>query len=215
MTQFGSSFLPVHFVGALLEGQTPANHLNLNYNFGVGNGRGQIISRGGDAGDINNNRAFLGNVFIKPDGLYGLQMGASIYHDSINTATGLAAREWIQSAHLIWQKETPELMAEFANVHHTPIGGGPVSNSQGFYLQAAYRLPGAAKPLKPYFRFDQIHVPRSDAIFRGLVPTFSSATAGMRYDISTFAAFKLEYRNYWRRDLPGFYGIFTQTSFTF
>jgi hypothetical protein len=48
-----------------------------------------------------------------------------------------------------------------------------------------------------------------------VVPVFSGSTAGVRYDISSFAAFKLEYRNYWRRDLPSFHGIFTQTSFTF
>ena len=46
MTQFGSSFLPVHFVGSLIEGAVPAGGLNLNYNVG-GNGRGQIISRPG------------------------------------------------------------------------------------------------------------------------------------------------------------------------
>jgi hypothetical protein len=215
MTQFGSSFIPVHFVGALLEGQTPASHLNLNYNVGIGNGRGQIISRAGDAGDINSNRAWLVNAYIKPDALYGLQVGGSVYRDSINTTTGLAAREWIESAHLVWQKETPEFIAEFANVHHEPANGGRVSNSQAWYMQAAYRLPGIAKPWKPYYRFEQIHVPRSDAIFRSVVPVFSGSTAGIRYDISSFAAFKVEYRNYWRRDLPSFHGIFTQTSFTF
>ena len=215
MTQFGGSFIPVHFVGALFEGQTPASHLNLNYDFGVGNGRGQIISRAGDAGDINNNRAWLANAFIKPDALYGLQAGGSVYHDAINTTTGLAAGEWIESAHLVWQKESPEFIGEFANVRHKPINGGVVSNSQAWYLQTAYRLPGAGKKWKPYYRFEQIHVPRSDAIFRPVVPVFSGSTAGVRYDISSFAAFKLEYRNYWRRDLPSFHGIFTQTSFTF
>jgi hypothetical protein len=47
------------------------------------------------------------------------------------------------------------------------------------------------------------------------VPTFSGSTAGARYDFSTFAAFKLEYRYYTRRDLPSIHGIFAQTSFTF
>src|SRR5579872_5176318 len=44
MTQFGGSFIPVHFVGTLVEGAVPASGLNLNYNFGLGNGRGQVIS---------------------------------------------------------------------------------------------------------------------------------------------------------------------------
>jgi hypothetical protein len=215
MTQFGSSFIPVHFIGTLLEGQAPIAHLNLNYNFGVGNGRGQIISRGGDPGDINNNRAWLANLFVRPDKLYGLQVGGSVYHDAINTVAGLRAREWIQSAHVVWNKEKPEFIAEFANVHHEPIPGGAVSNSQAFYLQAAYRLPSELRAWKPYFRFEQIHVPRSDAIFRSVVPVFSAVTGGVRYDITNYAAFKMEYRNYWRRDLPPFHGIFGQTSFTF
>jgi hypothetical protein len=215
MTQFGGSFIPVHFVGTLFEGQAPAGHLNLNYNFGVGNGRGQIISRAGDAGDINGNRAWLVNAFVRPDKLYGLQVGGSVYRDMINTTAGLAAHEWIEAAHVVWQKESPEFIGEFANVRHMPIFGGVASNSQAWYLQGAYRLPGAARPWKPYYRFEQIHVPRADAIFRPVVPVFSGSTAGVRYDISSFAAFKLEYRNYWRRDLPSFHGIFTQTSFTF
>ena len=41
MTQFGGSFIPVHFIGTLVEGEVPAGGLNLNYNGGIGNGRGQ------------------------------------------------------------------------------------------------------------------------------------------------------------------------------
>ncbi len=63
MTQFGGSFIPVHFVGSLAEGAIPAGGLNLNYAAGMGNGRGQVISRGGDFADINNNRAWLVNAF--------------------------------------------------------------------------------------------------------------------------------------------------------
>ena len=215
MTQFGGSFIPVHFVGTLVEGVTPAGGLNLNYNIGLGNGRGQVISRAGDFGDINNARAWLTNVFIKPDALYGLQLGGSLYRDELNpqNPSGVVAREWIESGHIVWQKETPEFIAEFANVHHDFRSGGS-SNSQAFYAQTAYRLPFANK-WKPYYRFELIHVPKSDLIFRPVVPTFSGSTAGIRYDFASFAAFKLEYRNYSRRDLPNINGIFTQTSFTF
>jgi hypothetical protein len=215
MTQFGGSFIPVHFVGTLVEGEVPASGLNLNYNFGLGNGRAAVISRPGDFGDVNNNRAWLANAFIKPDKLYGLQVGGSVYHDELNPVVAPAAREWIQSAHIVWHKETPEFIAEFANVTHNPIQGGVSSNSQAFYAQTAYRLPFGQKLWKPYFRFEQIHVPKSDAIFRSVVPTFSGMTFGLRYDISSFAAFKWEYRHYDRRDLPSINGAFIQTSFTF
>jgi hypothetical protein len=42
------------------------------------------------------------------------------------------------------------------------------------------------------------------------------STAGIRYDITDFAAFKGEYRNFQRgRGQPWFNGVFFQTDFTF
>src|SRR5947207_1187760 len=79
MTQFGGRFIPVHFVGGLLEGSLPAGGLNVNYQGGVGNGRGNVISRGGDAGDNNARPAWVLNLFTKPDALFGLQVGGSLY----------------------------------------------------------------------------------------------------------------------------------------
>src|SRR5207244_10730903 len=51
MTQFGGGFIPVHFIGTLVEGSVPAGGLTLNYDLGLGNGRGQVIGRGGAAAD--------------------------------------------------------------------------------------------------------------------------------------------------------------------
>lgn len=214
MTQFGGGFIPVHFIGMLAEGDLPAGGLNLNYNVGLGNGRGDVISRGGDPGDINNNRAWLVNMFVKPNLPYGLQVGGSVYRDLVTPLNVLGAREWIQSGHIVWLKETPEIIAEFANVIHQPLLGGPASHSQAWYAQVAYRLPWFERVLKPYYRIEQIHVPRSDVVLRP-VPTFTGSTSGIRYDFSSLAAFKLEYRYYWRRDLMPIRGIFAQTSFTF
>ena len=224
MIQFGGGFLPVHFIGALAQGSIPAGGLNLNYDVGLGNGRAAVLSRGGDIGDINNNRAWLVNAFVKPDFLYGLQIGGSVYRDKLNPLVAPAAREWIEAGHIVWARESPEFIAEFANVSHTPIAGavpgvapgaGVASNSQAFYVQTAYRLPGAARLFKPYYRFEYMHIPQADAIFRGLEPSFTASTGGVRYDITTFAAFKLEYRRYQVRHMPDFQGVFLQTSFTF
>src|SRR5882672_10234371 len=97
MTQFGGSFIPVHFVGSLVEGVVPAGGLNLNYAAGLGNGRGQVISRPGDFGDVNNNRSWLINAFVKPNRMYRFRMGGSVYRDSLNPLNGPAASEWIQA----------------------------------------------------------------------------------------------------------------------
>lgn len=215
MTQFGGRFIPVHFVGALVEGAIPSAGMNLNYNFGIGNGRSSVISRGSDAGDVNNHRAWLANVFIKPDAVYGLQVGASVYRDKINTG-GREFPEWITSAHLVWNRENPEIIAEAANINHTEVSRpGSKWNSQAYYIQAAYRLPDVAKLWKPYYRFEYIHIPRTDAVFQG-VPNLAGSVAGLRYDISTFAAIKFEYRNQRRQaGQPRINGGFIQTSFTF
>ncbi len=214
MTQFGGSFIPVHFIGALAEGALPAGGLNLNYNAGIGNGRGAVISRGGDFGDINNNRAWLVNLFVKPDKLYGLQAGGSVYRDKITLAPNQYG-EWITSGHLVWTRENPEVIAEVANVRHQGQGSlNGVSNSIAYYIQTAYRLPWLERLWKPYYRFEYIHIPKSDTVFR-LVPSANTSIVGMRYDVSSFAAIKLEYRNIGRPGQPRINGAFAQTSFTF
>src|SRR5262249_52889939 len=81
MIRFGGTFEPVHFVGAQSEGSVPLGGLNLGYNVGLGNGRGSIFSRPGDAGDINSNRAWLVNAFSRPAKFSHLQIGGSFYKD--------------------------------------------------------------------------------------------------------------------------------------
>jgi hypothetical protein len=218
MIQFGGRFIPVHFIGGLLEGAVPAGGLNLNYSAGIGNGRGGVVSRAGDAGDINNNRAWLVNLFARPDALYGLQVGGSAYRDKISLVDGRDFREWITSAHAVWSKEDPEVIAEYANVHHQQINGPAVpSNSGAFYVQAGYRLPLFERLWKPYYRFEYIHVPRSDVVFQlQPVSNLAGSVVGLRYDLSSFAAMKFEYRN--QRRAPGqprINGVFFQTSFAF
>jgi hypothetical protein len=214
MVQFGGAFLPVHFIGALTEGTVPAGGLNLTYNAGAGNGRGTTLTRGGDFGDVNNNRAWLLNAFVRPDGLHGIQMGASLYRDKITLADAPAAREWIEAFHIVREKENPEIIAEFANVTHRPVGGGGAFHHQAGYVQVAYRLPAFEGKLKPYYRYEHIHIAKSDPVFRN-VRGLSASTAGIRYDISSFSALKFEYQSV---DRPGAVrsnvGI-AQTSFTF
>jgi len=216
MIQFGGSFLPVHFVGALVEGSVPAGSLNLNYNVGLGNGRSSALSRAGDAGDVNNNRAWLANLSVRPDKLYGLQIGGAVYHDRLNLTSVQNFKEWITSGHIVWNRENPEIIAEFSNVTHKDYSGIlATANSQAFYVQSAYRLPFNARVWKPYYRFEYIHIPRSDVPFRN-VPNLSGSVLGMRYDLSEFAALKFEYRR--QRRAPGEPSVnvgFIQTSFTF
>lgn len=214
MIQFGGRFLPVHFVGLLGEGEIPSGPIGLNYQVGMGNGRGSIISRAGDSGDVNNNRAWVVNLFSRPASIRGLQVGGSFYGDEITSGALPRTKELISSAHIVWVRETPEFLAEFANVHHDVPQTGRTFNSQAYYIQVAYRLPWFEKQWKPYYRFEYIHSPAGEPVLE--VPNLVESTVGVRYDISAFAAFKTEYRSTRRgTNEPRFNGAFLQTCFTF
>jgi hypothetical protein len=222
IVKVGGTFTPVHFVGLLAEGNIPSGGLGLSYNVGVGNGRGEVISRPGDAGDINNNRAWVAKLYARPPKLYGLELGASFYQDKITLVTPTAQdfREWIASAYLVWTKGAPEFLAEFDNVHHRSILTNQVANNDAFYVQFAYRLPWLERSLKPYYRFEYAHMPLSEQVFTHFDQ--GESIVGLRYDISSYAAFKSEYR--YTKSQPGVLGLlaqpainglFFQTDFTF
>lgn len=195
MTRFGGPFIPVHFVGVLAEGTHPAWGANFNYQVGIGNGREQTITQGGDAGDFNNNRAWLSTIFFRPDRFFPLQFGGSLYRDKITTAANRQVRETISSAHITWTKETPELIAEYSNVYHRDLNNQRPSNSQAWYVQAAYRLPWWKEKVKPYARYEDMDIDPFDVIYTGGVqPTRQSIIAGVRYDFAELLALKGEWR---------------------
>src|SRR2546427_1359674 len=220
MVQIGGSFIPVHFVGLLAEGNVPSGGLGLGYSVGLCNGRASVFSRAGDSGDANNNRAWVATVFSRPARFYGFQFGVSVYRDKLTPVPGQNFSEAIESAHLVWTKEHPEVLSEFFNVHHRDLQTSRTLNSQAFYVQLGYRLRFQENKWKPYYRFEYIHRPTNEPVwdFTG-VPVVSDlvgSTVGLRYDITNYAALKGEYRNdRVGTDEPRINGVFLQTAFTF
>jgi hypothetical protein len=152
--------------------------------------------------------------------VYGLELGGSAYRDKISLPGGPDYREWISSAYLVWTKGAPEFLTEFDNVNHRNILTNQTANSDAFYSQFAYRLPWFEKSWKPYYRFEYTHMPLSEQVFT-YQPQLESIL-GVRYDISNFAAFKLEYRFLNSQPARGSHptepavnGVFLQTAFTF
>jgi hypothetical protein len=215
MIKFGGTFIPTHFVGLEAEGNIPSGGLGLGYNVGLGNGRSSFLSKAGDSGDSNDNRAWVANVYARPPRFYGFQVGASVYRDKLTPKPGQNFGEWITAADVVWTKERPEFLAEFANVHHRDEFTSMTWDSQAFYIQLAYRLPWQQSKWKPYYRFDHIHKPETDPTLADVLD-LSGSTLGVRYDITTYAAFKGEYRNS-RHGVgePRVNGAFFQTAFTF
>lgn len=213
MIRFGGTFLPVHFVGILAEGAVGAG---VRYQAGLGNGRHTNLARGGDAGDVNKQRAWLAGLTLTPGALRWLQVGGAFYSDRAQVAAG-SVDERALAAHVVWTREHPEVIAEYARVRHE-LRGGPAATSEAGYVQLAYRLPGAADALKPYARWERVDVPTADPLLGAVTPTlnYRGIIAGLRYDFAPVAALKAEYR----REQVGtparwFDTIVLQASFTF
>jgi hypothetical protein len=212
MIKFGGTFLPVHFVGILAEGSVAAG---LRYQAGLGNGRGSVLARGGDAGDVNKQRAWLAGLTLTPSGLRSLQVGGAFYSDRAQVAAG-PVQERTVTAHVVWTKERPEFIAEYAHARHE-ISGGASATSEAGYAQLAYRLPGAADVVKPYARWERVRVPTSDPLLGAATPTlnYTALIAGLRYDFAPVAALKAEYRREKVGTPRWFDTIVLQASFTF
>jgi hypothetical protein len=117
-------------------------------------------------------------------------------------------------------KEHPEILAEYATVHHRDLATSQTFNTTSYYVQVAYRLPWEASKWKPYYRFEYIHRPRAEPVWdfstTPSVVDLVGSLVGVRYDITNFAAFKGEYRRARRAvNEPNVNGAFFQTAFTF
>lgn len=193
LVRIGGVFLPVHFIGALAEGVVSGRLLTFGYEAGIGNGRDSSIGRAGDAGDVNGTRAGVLAVRVRPATPFGLQVGGSVYLDRVALVTG-SFDERIASAHVVWDRGAPELIAEYANVRHEPTAGGTAASSDGYYVHGAVRLPGALTSLKPYGRFERVVIDDDDVVFSSLTSDYRAMLLGVRWDFETLATAKLEGR---------------------
>ncbi len=188
----GGPFMPVHFIGLFAEGTLNTGVTSFSYEAGIGNGRGANIARGGDAGDVNRSRAGLVAARLRPFD-YGLQLGGSLYLDRIGTTTE-SFDERITSAHVVWDRGAPELVAEYAWVNHDPRTTGTAHTSEGWYAHAGYRLGGPLYRFKPYARLEHVDIDNLDPVFAPLLDDYRATIAGIRYDFDAFATLKGEYR---------------------
>ena len=191
--KFGSRYIPVHFVGAMLEGNLQA--APIHYSVGIGNGRTEGLAGAGDAGDVNGNRAFVASASVRPRDLFGFRVGGAVYVDRISSGGVEFADEVITSAHVVWDRGRVDASAEFIHVSHEEILSGASGGSPSFYVHVGYRLTGAARYFTPYARYENMDIDEGDAVFATVLSDYEAYVVGLRYDFDSLAALKAEYRN--------------------
>jgi hypothetical protein len=217
MVAFGGDFIPVHFVGAVANGVVPAAGVDLGYEVGVGNGRSEPPSRAGDAGDVNNNRAWFTTLNVRPDKFYPMELGGAYYQDLVETTAG-GVDERIASGHVTWTRETPELISELAYIRDEARATPDRYENWGGYVQAAYRLPMWGARWKPYARFERMLIAdtpgHADPVFQGTLADHDLLTTGLRWDCSDFVALKGEYQRR-HASATDINGVLLQVAFVF
>ena len=208
--KFGSRFIPVHFVGAMAEGQLPNSPVF--YQVGVGNGRSTNIAGGGDFGDVNSDRAIVLSASLRPASLFGFRVGGGLYFDKVPSADDVDPDERIASGYVVWDRGPLDLITEYIAVRHDRDGSGPTS-SDAYYVHAGVRLSGELRGVTPYARYESMDIDSTDSVFGSVLPDYEAVVAGIRYNFDALATLKIEYRNVTAGGGEGQSAFFFQTSF--
>ena len=209
----GGGILPIHNVGLSATGRIPSGALGLHYIAEIGNGRtsrSPLDEAVQNKQDENNGKALNLGLFARPRQLPGFQAGISVYHDHLYPDTGLKIGQNIFSAHAVYEGSHLELLNEVLVIRHTVPAIHRDFDIPAFYSQ----ISRSFGKVRPYLRYEYMNVPRGEPMFSD-VGLRHGPIAGIRYDFSEFAAFKLEYFRLLQREVPSVNGLRTQVSFTF
>jgi hypothetical protein len=162
------------------------------------------------AADENNGKSFNLALSARPSRLPGFQTGFSVYRDRRTPDGRAPVGETIMAAHLVQRGSRHEWLSEAVMIRHAE--GARVFYTPGFYAQLARRFGRAW----PYFRYQYVNPPEDDPIFRPLEAGLRyGPTLGLRYDVSDFAAFKMQYERVQRRRRNALDELMLQFAFTF
>ena len=215
MIQFGGRFLPVHFVGALVEGSVPAGGWNLNYKAG----RRQRPGDGHQPGRRRRRRQRRSRVARE----CVLEARSALRSRVRRLGVRRHGDDWPPASSTSrsspgtprGRRRIPEIIAEVAAIRHE-AAGGLETWSHAYYVQA--RLPAAAVQRGSGSRTSGSSTSASTPPIWSFRPSRTSTArrVGVRYDASQLTALKGEYRTWTRgEDSVRNHGGFFQVCFTF
>ncbi|HLG28901.1 MAG TPA: hypothetical protein VI387_01710, partial [Candidatus Brocadiales bacterium] len=203
-------------VGIELTGTYDFGPFDLDYTFNIANGRGEIVDEVQNVADKNDSKAAGLMVSIKPEIMPGLFFGGNFYLDDIpDSSTHGEIDELIIGGHVGYLYSNCEFLLEGFNLEHDDNAPGEDEHSTfGAYAQIAYRLG----QWKPYYRYDIVRLNKRDTFYLasfGEMSDVNRHTVGIRYDITTFNAIKVEYNHLDASDGGNMDSFALNTSFSF
>lgn len=186
--------LPVHSVGIELFGVKEFSVFDLEYYIDVVNGRGRTITEVQDVADRNSAKAINALFIFKPYFATGLNLGVNFYIDRIPSNPADSSRtkeinELILGGYASYFNDRLEFLGELFDISHDDQTSGKEFNTIGLYLQAGYKIA----ELTPFYRFDFIDFGQGDPYFADNDIDMKKHTLGLKWDIFSWNALKLEY----------------------
>jgi hypothetical protein len=198
--------LPVHFVGLDLSGVLDLRIGTFSYTANFANGRGDIPDFVQLIEDENDSKMMSFMWSYEPT--EGTGIGFAVLRDQIPGDSTLgperahAIDELIYGPHLWFVEDPIELIAETLFVKHDDHTSDEDFMHYGGYVQLGYRF----RDVIPYYRFDFLNMKSGDPFYYeysggvqvgpldGVEDTLQH-TVGLRYDYTTYLAFKVEFRS--------------------
>jgi hypothetical protein len=205
--------LPTQAVGVFATGSIPSGKLGLNYVAEYGSSdtvRPDLNSS--EITDENNGNHVNVGLFVRPDSIPGLQIGASIYHDRISDfdrGPSVRLGQMIINGHVVYVRHGIEFLNEGFLLQHAYERSPDVYNMPAFYTQISKQF----NRTRPFFRYQYINAnPGSilDDVDLRYGPSF-----GVRYDFNDFIAFKIQLDHTVRKGEPDLNGLHMQLVFAF
>ena len=209
--------LPVHMVGLSVHGDIPAGRAGLGYFAEVGNNH-QFRDPASGANpvantiDVNTAKAFNFALVARPEDVPGLQFGAGVYRDMLRPDRQRHTQETILHGHAVFKDAAWEFIAEAYRIRHA-TDRGPSTDSTAWFAQLSRQFG----PLRPFVRYSLTDIPVRDLPYSlvGLTGTRHTTSAGLRWDFTDYAAYKIQIDQKTADGAPATGGITLQVALTF
>jgi hypothetical protein len=205
--------LPVHSVGLSMSGLVPGTQRwGLHWIAETTNGRASDSAKEPVQNFLadKDSKGYNLAAYIAPEWARGLQIGGSYYHDRLNPPGIPHVEQNIKSLYAVYTAPTWELLNEGVLLDNRIVGQSHVSRTPMIYSQVSRKF-GA---YRPYFRYQYVNSPVNDPVNRYL-GRMMGPSLGLRWDVSDYAAFKLQYNRFDQLNLRPSNGLDAQMAFTF
>ena len=210
--------MPLHAVGLEISGRAAVGKgWDVSYLGNLANGRSREFSATQGVADMDAGKAMAVKLSVSHESDLGTVIfGPMLYHDSIppdptRAGRSAAEAETIPGFHFVLRLPRYEMLSEYFGIRHELASVPAAYRHSGWYAIGLARLNG---PVKPYAGVDVTRFDMGDTYFTGGNTSVRRMLGGVRLDVNSMNALKVEYRRE-RRTAGDTHAIVFNTSFAF